>query len=359
MPAPPPDPADSDASWPSEARRLHLWRGLRARWAFTSHRLPLLDTRITPDGAHRFAMRIGAFPSDRVSARAEVLELVAVELASGVSELGLTSRVGWPTEASLDHALPHPVPADAVVVLDGFTLDALENPAGWHFGALGLDVSLPSSERVLVRARVRPAESPHPFHFGLGDWSFDRPAVHRLQVRWRVLQLPEATPWRREALVPATTRSALSLDPVLSGDALLTGFHLGVDAPARHRRLSGYLRNLNGRYLRALGVGVERTPDGDRPFVLASNRPHGLVRLGALLGVYGGALLGAWMVSLGPTYAPLGAGLLGLLLGATIVWPGLWWEAPAVPFELRARVEGISFAPRGEARSVEELSPPG
>ena len=342
-----------------------VWRGFRYRWGLTSHRLPRLGTQMT-DAGPEFSLRIGAWPPDRatVTTRGCRLDPPARVVERGEVALQVSSRIGQPSRGSAPIAVPSVAGSEVVVVLDGFDLVARVSAAGWHVGALG--VSVVDGARIDVE--LRPAESPHPGIFGLGEWSWDMPCTHDVRVRWAAIAVPVGT--ARRARGQAKVGSALGTtvvdwEPTISpagpeSTCLLTGFRLRLDAPARQRRRSGYLRHLNGRYLRELGVTIEE----GRPAVHVSNAPRFTIRLGAVLGLVVVALTGIATIWATPQW---GVGLVALVaLGLlTWVWPRVWIQAPAVPWALDAVVEwvtleGVGAEPVGATWAhVEEVSRPG
>jgi hypothetical protein len=331
-----------------------VWRGFHFRWDLTSHRLPLLGSRVDDDGPE-FSLRIGSWPSDRahVMTRSCRLGEPARIVARGVVDLQVSSIIGRPGAAEAEVELPTVDGCDVAFVLDGFQLEARVNPAGWHVGGLGLAAVTEDSGRRAVRAELRPAESPHPGIFGLGDWSWDQPCVHDVSVRWAAIAVPRGS--ARIASGDTSVASALgttivdwapALVPAGPGDAcLLTGFNLRVDAPAALRRRSGYLRNLNGRYIRELGVGIE----GGRPAIHLSNAPRFIIRLGAVLALYVLAAVSVATMVVATQWALAIVVLVGLGL-ASWAWPRIWFQAPAVPWALEVEVsctilEGVGAEP--------------
>lgn len=132
---------------------------------------------------------------------------------------------------------------------------------------------------------------------------------------------------------------------------LLQGFDFAVDAPPTLRRRSGYLRNLNGRYIRTLSAGIVRRGDEDTPNVAIGNQVHGLIRLGsvlALFGVLAGAVAGLFV----PTTFIAALALIVFLAGATVAWPSLWLTAPAVPFQVATRLACVVLQVPSEALTI-------
>jgi hypothetical protein len=348
-----------------------LWRGFGFRWRFTSHRLPLLGSWLEDEPAprHRFALRIGAFPADAAVATADAVRIddpSVLLLARGRTELRVPAHLGWPAEASVPVAPTWTAPPQhtAVAVLDGFQLEAIGSPAGWHVGGLGLSVHLDDAGTLHPGARLRPAESPHPAHFGTGAWDWASDTLHSVTVGWAVLAIPS------DRLRAFSSRAAASHTLDFASDAweraddvraeetvLVTSFDLAFDAPPWLRRRSGYLRNLNGRYLRSLRVGITR--DGiDRPAVGVSNAPHPIIRAGALLLQALVLVLAVAVLVLDTELRFVGALVLIALALVTRAWPSIWIDAPAVPFEVRSELRCVALAAASRALTSEHLHTP-
>ncbi len=332
-----------------------VWRGFHFRWSLTSHRLPFLGSRVDEDGPE-FSLRIGSWPADKaqVMTRSCRLSEPARIVARGVVDLEVSSIIGRPGVAEAEVVLPTVQGCDVAFVLDGFHMASRVNSAGWHLGGLGLAADQDETGACTVRAELRPAESPHPGIFGLGDWHWDDPCVHDVSVRWAAIAVPRGS--LRAASGSTSVASALgttivdwapAMFPAGPKDAcLLTGFNLRVDAPAAQRRRSGYLRNLNGRYIRELGVGIE----GGRPTIHLSNAPRFIIRLGAVLGLYVLAAVSIATLAVATQWALAVTVLIGLGL-VTWAWPRVWFQAPAVPWALEAEVscailEGVGEEPQ-------------
>ncbi len=331
-----------------------VWRGFHFQWALTSHRLPLLGSRFDADGPE-FALRIGAWPADKamVATRACRLGAPARVVARGVVELRPSGPIGHLSAAEQGIVVPSVPDCDVVCVLDGFRIAALVNPAGWHVGGIGLDIRPTGPDSFVARVELRPAESPHPAIFGLGAWSWDQPCAHDVSIRWAAIAVPRGslrvgrgTTSVASALGTTIVDWAPALAPAGPDDAcLLTGFKLLIDAPATQRRRSGYLRNLNGRYVRELGVGIQ----GGVPAVHLSNAPRFAVRLGAVSGLYVMAAMAVVAVVVATQWA-LGVAVLIALALVTWAWPRIWFQAPAVPWALEVQascaiLEGVSAQP--------------
>jgi len=338
-----------------------LWRGFGFRWRFTSHRLPVLGSWLEDAPArHRFSLRIGAFPADTAHATAHGVHIEdpsILLLERGRTELAVSGHISWPATAVRDLPAPQPPPGhDLVAVLDGFQLQAQTSPAGWHFGGLGLAVQItepaPSAEPtpiLRVSAQLRPAESPHPGHFGLAPWTWNEPATHAVTVGWALLAVPHG---RSRTL---TSESAASHTlchrqtawdpsdpaPQRSETALLSGFDFALDTPPYLRQRSGYLRNLNGRYLRALHAGIDRRSGNDAPDIVLANDPHPIIRAGALLLQYLVLILSLAVLALVPGYRLLAGVVLLALALATRAWPSIWTQAPAVPFSVTTELRCV------------------
>ena len=320
-----------------------IWRGFHYQWRLTSHRLPLLVSRFG-DEAPEFGLRVGAWPPDVAQVQTQGCRLGdgAEIVARGVVELRLESPIGSLSEAkaALDIDVDIPEERELVVVLDGLAIDARVSPAGWHVGAIGAEIEQVGGDWI-ASALMRPSESPHAGIFGLGDWSWDQPCVHVVHLKWAALTIPRGCVRRgsgQTTIGSAVGTTIADWSPAIlpagpDDTCLLTGFALRLDAPARQRRLSGYLRNLNGRYLRELGVGVE----SGRPVVHLSNAPRFLIRLGAVLGLYVMAAMAILTIVFTPQWAAGAIVLAGIAL-VTFVWPRIWVEAPSVPWTLDASV---------------------
>jgi len=368
-----------------------LWRGFGFRWRFTSHRLPLFSSWIddaTPP-RHQCSLRIGAFPSDTADVTAHALRLDSPDVRlvhRGRTDLTVGVHLGWPAYAharlplgpllaSTADPTPSPLPPShtLVPVLDGFSLRALDSDAGWHFGGLGLAVAV-EDEQLVVTARIRPAESPHPWIFGLGDWSWEDDAVHDVTVGWALLAVPRdlVRPFVSDGRASSTTSFAQTswpappptTEPSSPGPAaaaspavLLQGFDFAVDAPPTLRRRSGYLRNLNGRYLLELAAGVARRDGADAPDVRIGNQVHWIIRLGSVLGLLL-LFVGAVVALFEPVTLIAGIVLLVFLAGSTVAWPTMWFDAPAVPFSVGTRLECVAFDVPSEAVSIHHVHAP-
>ena len=346
-----------------------VWRGFHFRWNLTSHRLPLFGSRVDEDGP-LFSLRIGSWPADgaQVMTRSCRLAEPARIVARGEVDLAVSSPIGRPGVAEVQVEVPAVEGSDVAFVLDGFRMAARVNSAGWHLGGLGLAVERDESGTGTVRAEVRPAESPHPWIFGLGEWTWDQPCVHDVSVRWAAIAVPRGS--LRAASGSTSVASALgttivdwapAMVPAGPEDAcLLTGFNLRLDAPAAQRRRSGYLRNLNGRYVRELGVGIE----GGLPAIHLSNAPRFIIRLGAVLVLYVLAAVSVATLAAATQWALAVAVLIGLGL-VTWAWPRVWFQAPAVPWALDVEVscavlEGVEAEPLDQrwAHTGEVSRPP-
>lgn len=331
-----------------------VWRGFHFRWGLTSHRVPFLGSKVGEDGPE-FALRIGSWPPDKatVTTRSCRLAAPARVVARGVVDVSLSGPIGQVSSAEQVIDVPLIDDCDVVCVLDGFQIAAQVNPAGWHLGGMGLEVAPSGPGSFRLRAELRPAESPHPGIFGLGVWSWDEPCAHDVSLRWAAIAVPQGA--LRVASGGTTVASALgttivdwapAMIPAGAEDAcLLTGFRLRLDAPRKQRRRSGYLRSLNGRYIRELGVGIE----GGQAVVHLSNAPRFLIRLGAVLGLYLLAATAVLAILMGTQWA-FAAAVLVVLGLATWAWPRIWFQAPAVPWALDvetscAILEGVAAQP--------------
>jgi len=317
-----------------------VWRGFHFRWGLTSHRLPLLHSQLR-EGVPEFGLKVGGWPPDRARVTTRGCRLVGADVvARGEVAVRVTSHVSEPGVAEVAFAVPSVDDRDVAVVLDGFAITALVNPAGWHVGGIGVEL-VRRGDGWIARASMRPAESPHPGIFGLGDWDWDQPCSHDVVVGWAAVAVSRGAALEEhgEARVgSALGTTIVDWEPAMAsgGTRLLTGFSLRIDASAQQQRRSGYLRNLNGRYLRELGVGIE---DG-RPAVHVANAPRLLIRLGAVLGLYAVAAMALFTIVVTPHWVA-GAAVFLALAVLTWVWPRVWVQAPAVPFALRASVSTV------------------
>lgn len=250
-----------------EERNFPLWTGFQYRWRRYPHRLSQLSAFIDNSRVPQFAARVGNFPREGGNRTIYYSQLAGGQWASCLLSLQLNLRgnhgewmqaetVYTPNFIELEPWID-PARLRTECLIQGFELSPKNNPAGWHFGALGLNISSPvksahSFPQFTITAHARPTYAPEPFTHGNRQWH-DKPSCEYTMRVWLLWigshHLESQVKWLSEtADVRGDFEKKYALNQVPGSFTALKGFSV---------RLADAHQPGRGRYLRGLGAWVD------------------------------------------------------------------------------------------------------
>jgi hypothetical protein len=152
------------------------------------------------------------------------------------------------------------------VVLNGFHIDAQNNPSGWYLGALGLQVSnlrastsQPDTWLFDIDWKIKPAASADPIHHGNGSWEEHMDCAYNLWLDVKLVFYHKAHVNIGDVLVGGAfndkINASLSKAQTREGIPAITGFEIELFP-------GNFSKTKVGRYMRQLAYYVE--PAGEQ-----------------------------------------------------------------------------------------------
>lgn len=266
-----------------------IWNGFHFKWEKYPHRLSLLGSRFVPVFSeenqldrfeHQLKVKIGNWPPERAHYKVPYYAIASPNLmiASGTTELAalcmieegttVTQTVSVPLSELLHvNASTTDINTEQVaVLLNGFSIQSMNNHSGWHFGGLGIEILGPAriEDNVLhfeVSIYARPARSPELMHHGNKDWNYRTQCHYHFVIDYLCiagssdhmynaeyhLEQQDSTPRTsfRQEMSASIQGASNKFEHALTA---ISGFRFKLDAHDR-----ALFKKRTGRYVRELG----------------------------------------------------------------------------------------------------------
>ncbi|MCB9233695.1 MAG: hypothetical protein H6581_18705 [Bacteroidia bacterium] len=262
-----------------------LWNGFRYAWKANPHRLSILGSRFEEylfekeelKVWHRFRSKIGNWPQDQLTYTVPYTFLQAEKVWLGTAKTRFQIRAFYNErgEISFSAVIPYasilgslpftqlkdPQAAHWMAFLNGFHIFPANNPSGWHFKELALQIGAPVSGKkeisVPITASVWPAKNPELVAHGNENWLGRPECMYNLVMDIFLVMDPKGValqvPFRKEKILQKTGLGELEEPFSFENPVKSTFFaaNRGFSIRATEAKAPGY-------YIRGMGMEARR-----------------------------------------------------------------------------------------------------